>query len=374
MNFGFTEDQDMIRKSARDFVVGESSLERVREMHTNEVGYSKELWQQIADNGWLGAVFPEEYGGIGLSYSDFICIAEEFGRGMMPEPLTTVSTLAGNAILFGGTEEQKQEMLPALIEGASLITLGAYETSGRYDPAHVTTTAAADGDSYTLNGAKNFVPNAQNSDTILVTARTSGGTTDEDGISLFAVTPGEGVEIQTIETWDHHPRAHVTLTNAKATLIGEAGSAFLHVDRAIDCATVALCAEMVGGIDEALRMTVEYAQERVQFDRLIGSFQAVKHKCANMYTTMEMTRSAMYYAALAIDEDRDDRRKAISTAKALCSQGYLAASKEAIQLHGGIGYTDEHTIQFFYKRALTSSATFGDATWHKERYAVEIGL
>ena len=374
MNFDFTDDQEIIRESTRTFVRRKSSLERVREMHTDAVGYSKDLWRIIADNGWLGVIYPEKYGGLGRYYADLICIAEEFGKALMPEPLNTVISLAGNVVLFAGNEEQKQEILPQVVEGSLLMTLGAYETAGRFNPAHVATTATANENGYILNGEKNFVPNAQNSSLILVTARTAGGTTDEDGISVFAVKPGDGVTIQTISTWDRQPRAHVTLTNAKATLIGEAGKAFAHVGRAIDCATVALCAEMVGGIDEALRMTIDYAHERVQFDRPIGSFQAVKHKCADMYITTELARSAMYYAALAIDNDLDDRRTAISTAKTLCSQGYLAVAKEAIQLHGGIGYTDEHTIHFFYKRALTASVTFGDATWHRERYAVEMGL
>ncbi len=374
MNFGFTEEQDLIRESTRTFVSRESSLERVRQMHSDTIGYSKELWQIIADNGWLGIVYPGEYGGLGLSYADFICITEEFGRGLMPEPLITVVGLAGNAVLFAGTEEQKKEILPRVVEGSLLVSLGAYETPGRFNPAHVTTKATAEGDGYILNGVKNFVANARNSGMILVTARTTGGTTDENGISLFAVEPGDGVTIQGISTWDHQPRAHVTLVNAKATLIGEVGKAFAPVDTAIDCATVALCAEMVGGIDDAIRMTLAYAHDRVQFDRPIASFQAVKHKCANMYITMELARSAMYYAALAIDNDRDDRRKAISTAKTLCSQAYLSVAKEAIQLHGGIGYTDEHTIHFFYKRALTTSATYGDARWHRERYVAEIGL
>ncbi len=163
MNFGFTDDQDLIRESTRAFVSRKSSLERVREMHTDATGYSKDIWQTIADNGWLGVVFPEEYGGLGLSYADFICIAEEFGKGLMPEPLSAVVGLAGNAVLFAGTGEQKLEILPQVVEGSLLITLGAYETPGRFNPAHVATTATIDGDSYTLNGVKNFVPNARNS-------------------------------------------------------------------------------------------------------------------------------------------------------------------------------------------------------------------
>lgn len=377
MHFGFSEDQDMIRKSARDFVERESSLERVRALHDDPSGYSRELMAQIAENGWLAAVYPEECGGIGLGYADLICIAEEFGRGLLPEPLVT-SVLAGNAVFFAGSDEQKSELLGAMGEGSLKLTLGAYEVAGRYNLAHVETVATETGSGYVLNGEKSFVPNAASADKILVTARSKGDRTDREGISLFIVDPkAAGVTVTPIITMDHQDRAIVKLEEvavSNADVLGAPGQALDAVEKAVDRATVALCAEMVGGMGEALKMTVAYGQERVQFGKPIGSFQAWKHKAANMYVNLEMARSSMYYAAMAVDEKRADLRAAVSAAKVMCSEAYLAVSKEAIQLHGGIGFTDEHNIHLFYKRALVSAVTFGDSATHRERYAREKGI
>lgn len=378
MNFGFSEDQDLIRKSARDFVGGESSLGRIRELREDERGYSTEVYQKMADNGWLGCVFPEAYGGIGLGYVDLICIEEEFGRGLMPEPLITSSVLAGNAILFGGSEAQKLKLLPEIAAGESLFSLGAYELNGRYDHTYVETTAEASGSAYVLNGKKSFVADAAHADKILVTARTSGDTADRDGVTLFLLDrETKGLTLSAISTMDCRSRSMVELNGVDAgadRVVGEVGGACAAVEAAIDRATIALCAEMVGGMEAALEATVSYAQERVQFGKPIGSFQAVKHKCANMYVTLETARSAMHYAAMAADQEMPDLRSAISAAKTLCSDGFLEVSKEAIQLHGGIGFTDEHDIHFFYKRAMVANATFGDGAFHRERYARENGF
>ncbi len=372
MNFGFNEDQDMIRESANSFVKNESSLDRIREMRETETGYSEELWGKIAENGWLAAVVPEEFGGIDLGYADLICITEEFGKGVMPEPLITSSVLAGNAVLFGGTEAQKGELLPQVCEGTLKLTLGAYETAGRFNLAHVEMTASESGGDYTLSGEKCFVPFANSADKILVTARTSGASTDQDGISLFILDKdAAGLSLTAVEVMDRQPRFTLTLNDAKATLLGSAGDAFDAVEHAVDCATIALCAEMVGGMQEALEMTVGYTHERVQFGVPIGSFQALKHKAADMYLALEAARSSMYFAAMTEDRTMPERKEAISAAKALCSENYLAVTKEAIQLHGGIGFTDEHTIQFFYKRAIVAANTFGNAAFHRERYLTE---
>ncbi len=375
MNFGFSEDQDMIRESALNFVAKESSLERVRALHEDADGYSPTHWQTIAESGWLGAVLPEDFGGIGLGYADLICIAEEFGKGLMPEPIIPFATLAGNAILHGGTEAQKTALLPQVAEGTLKVTLAAYEMAGRYNLAHVETKADASGDGYVLNGEKFLVENASSADKILVTARTSGDAKDSDGISLFIIDKGTaGLTVSPVTTLDHRPRSTVTLKDVKVgadALIGSAGDALDAVEHAVDCATVALCAEMVGGMQSALEMTVGYSHERVQFGVPIGSFQALKHKAANMFMQIEAARSSMYYAAMAEDEDMPDRRAAISAAKALCSDAYVAVTKEAIQMHGGIGFTDEHNIHLFYKRAIATAATYGDATFHRERYVQE---
>ncbi len=375
MNFGFSEDQDMIRESALNFVTKESSLERVRALLEDDDGYSATHWKTIAESGWLGAILPEDFGGIGLGFGDLICIAEEFGKGLMPEPLLPFAVLAGSAILHGGTESQKSELLPQVAEGTLKITLAAYEATGRYNLAHVTTTAATSGDGYVLNGEKFLVENASSADKILVTARTAGEPNDKEGISLFFVDKDTaGLTCTPVTTLDHRPRSTVTLKDVKLgsdALVGSAGDAFDAVEHAVDCATVAICAEMVGGMQTALEMTVGYTHERVQFGVPIGSFQALKHKAANMFMQIEAARSSMYYAAMAEDEAMPDRRAAISAAKTLCSDAYVTVTKEAIQMHGGIGFTDEHNIHLFYKRAIATAATYGDATHHRERYVQE---
>ncbi len=375
MNFGFSEDQDMIRESALNFVAKESSLERVRALHEDADGYSATHWQTIADSGWLGAVLPEDAGGIGLGYADLICISEEFGKGLMPEPVIPFAVLAGNAILFEGNDAQKAELLPQVAEGKLKVAMAAYEAAGRYNLAHVATTAEADSDGWVLRGEKFLVENASSADKILVTARTAGDTKEREGISLFLVDKASsGLTVSPVVTLDHRPRSTVTLDNVKVgrdALIGSVGDALDAVEHAVDCATIALCAEMVGGMQTALEMTVGYSHERVQFGVPIGSFQALKHKAANMFMQIEAARSSMYYAAMAEDDAMPDRRAAISAAKSLCSDAYIAVTKEAIQMHGGIGFTDEHNIHLFYKRAIATAATYGDATYHRERYVQE---
>jgi alkylation response protein AidB-like acyl-CoA dehydrogenase len=378
MNFGFSEDQEMIRKSARDFVEGESNLERVRSMREDDLGYSEALWQKIAENGWLGAVYPEEYGGIGLGYVDLICIAEEFGRGLMPEPLGPVVGLGGNSILFGGSEEQKKAILPQVAEGTLKLTLAAYELAGRYNFAHVETSATPSDGGYVLNGTKAFVPNAAASDKIVVSARTSGDASDTEGITLFLVdrdTPG--LTITKLSTMDYLPRATVELNDVKVSadaVVGAVGEGHGTVEQSIDRAAVIQCAEQVGGLEESLRRAVAYSQERVQFGKPIGSFQAIKHKAADMFVHLEMSRSSLCFAAMALDQDMPEAKAAVSAAKAMCSEAYLDVTQEAIQIHGGIGFTDECDIHFFYKRARVANLTYGDPKYHRERYAREKGF
>ena len=369
MHFGFTQDQNMIRDSANSFVKNESDLERVRAVCATETGYSAELWAKIVANGWLAAVYPEEYGGLGMTYCDLICIMEEFGKGVMPEPIVPFAIMGGNAILLGGSEEQKKNLLPKIAEGELKVTLGAYEMAGRFNLAHVATTASGSGSDYTLSGEKCFVPFANSADKIVVSARTSGDTNDEEGISLFVIDrEAAGVTLTRVDTLDRQPRFTLTLENAPATLLGSVGDAYDATEHTIDTAIVTTCAEMVGGMQAAMDMTIAYSHERVQFGVPIGSFQAMKHKAADIYLKTEAARSSMYYAAMAEDNDMPDRKQAISAAKALCGEFYVAVGKEAIQMHGGIGFTDEHTIQFFYKRAIVCENTFGNAVSHRKRY------
>lgn len=378
MNFAFSEDHEMIRKSAADFVKGESSIERIRELLHDPTGYSPELYKQMADSGWLGTVIPEDFGGIGLGYVDLVCIQEELGRGLIPEPLMNSAVLAANCILHGCVDAQKQEYLPQVVAGELKLTLAAYEKQGRYELNHIETTAKKDGDSYVLNGTKCFVSDAGSSDKMIVSARTSGSATDKEGITLFLVDPkADGLTQEAVTAVDRRPRAHVTLKDVKvpaSAIVGVEGNGLEALEEAVDRATVALCAEMVGGMEISLQMSVGYSKERVQFGVPIGSFQALKHKAADMYVAIEIAKSATYYAAMALDEKMKDARSAISTAKALCSDAYLKVTKEAIQIYGGIGFTDEADVHLYYKRALATSVTFGDADYHRDRYATLKGF
>lgn len=376
MNFGFSEDQTMIRDSARDFVANESSMARIRALRDTGDHYSEEFYKRMAENGWIGAVIPEEYGGVGLGYVDLICILEEFGAGVMPEPVVSSQILGGNTLLHAGSEEQKQEWLPKIADGRAKFTLAAYEFDGRYDLSHIAATATIHDDGYVLNGTKDMVTDAKSADKIIVSARTSGDTIDDSGITLFLVDANaEGLTRTDIATMDVPNYASVTLKDvvvSKSDVIGDVGNALPTLVHTIDRANVALAAELSGIMQESLRRTVEYSQERVQFDRVIGSFQAVKHKAADMYVDMESARFSMYYAAMTIDNSMPEAQKAISGAKALCAENALRVTKEAIQLHGGIGYTDEHDMHFFYKRAQAAATTFGDAAYHRERYMDEL--
>jgi alkylation response protein AidB-like acyl-CoA dehydrogenase len=376
MNFGFSEDQTMIRDSAKGFVTNESSLERIRELRDSDTYFSEELYTKMAENGWIGAIIPEEYGGIGLGYVDLICIMEEFGTGLMPEPILSSQILGGNTILHAGNEAQKQEWLPKISEGTVKFTLACYELAGRYNLAHVETTAEASGHGYTLNGTKAMVTDASCADRIIVSARTAGSIDTKDGISLFVFDPkATGVTLTEISTMDHQSSSMLALENVSVSaenVLGGIGDGYDAIVDSVGKMNVGLCAEMVGGMGEALRMTVEYSQERVQFERVIGSFQALKHKAADMYVDVESARSNMYLAAMAVDNDLPEVRKSISGAKAMCSDNYLKVTKEAIQLHGGVGYTDEHVIHFYYKRAQASATTFGDAMYHREKYMEEL--
>ncbi|MBI1784912.1 acyl-CoA dehydrogenase family protein [Candidatus Sumerlaeota bacterium] len=378
MNFGFSEEQEMIRKSARDFVKGQSSFERLRELIDDPRGYSPQLYKLMADSGWLGTVYPENCGGMGLGYVDLLCIQEELGKGLIPEPLMSSAIMGGNAIFFSGDDKLKSELLPKVVAGETILTLAAYELAGRFNFAHVETTAKAEGDGFILNGTKCFVPDAASADKIVVSARTGGAVADTNGITLFLLDPkSAGVTLTPIKTIDRRQRSTLDLKNVKVgkdAVIGKVGEGYSALDQTIDRATLALCAEMLGGMEQALNMSVAYSKERVQFGKPIGSFQSIKHKCANMYVALETARSATYYATMAVDENMPDMRSAISCAKALCSDAYIQIGKDAIQVFGGIGFTHECDVQFFYKRAVVANATFGDSTYHRDRYAAEKGF
>jgi alkylation response protein AidB-like acyl-CoA dehydrogenase len=378
MDFGFNEEQEMLRKAARDFLAKECSMTYVRRMMEDEVGYSEEIWRKMAELGWTGLIFPESYGGSGLNMVDLVVILEEMGRMVLPGPFFSSVLLGGIAIAEGGSEEQKKSYLAKIASGELKATLAHVEPSGRWDPAGIELEAKADAGGYRLTGTKLFVPDAHVADLILVAARTGKGKAEE-GISLFAVeVPKDGVTVTTLKTMDETRKlCEVVFDKVRVgpeSLVGRAGEAWPILKRVLDRAKVALCAEMCGGAERVLEMSVEYAKVRVQFDRPIGSFQAIQHKCANMLLQVESAKSATYYAAWAVANDVDEAPLAAAMAKAYTSDAYRIVAGEGIQIHGGIGFTWEHDMHIYFKRAKGSEFTFGDATYNRELVAQLIHL
>ncbi|MET0852758.1 MAG: acyl-CoA dehydrogenase [Candidatus Rokuibacteriota bacterium] len=379
MNFGFNEEQELLRSTARKFVDNECPSTVVRALMEGSEGMSPELWGKIAEQGWLGLVYPEAYGGMALGVVDLVVLMEEMGRGVVPGPYFSTVLLGGLAILEAGSEAQKKEWLPPIAAGDKRVTLAWMEPSATLPPQGITLSATPSGGRFTLSGTKLFVPDAHTADAIVVAARTGGGAGAEAGISLFLLPRAtRGLEIKLLPTMDQTRKlCEVTLggvTVGRDALLGEAGAAWAPLARVLDRATVALCAEMCGGAQRVLDMTVEYAKVRQAFGRPIGSYQGVKHRAADMLVDVENSKSITYYAAWAMDESAAEGPLAVSMAKAYVSDAYRRVAAAGIQLHGGIGFTWEHDLHLYFKRAKGSEFTFGDATHHRERVAQLVNL
>ena len=341
-------------------------------------GMSPELWAKLAEQGWLGLVFPEAYDGMGLGFVDLTVLMEEMGRAVIPGPYFSTVLLGGLAILEAGSEAQKKEWLPKVAAGQKRVTLAWMEPSAMLGAAGVTLSAKGAAGGHTLSGTKLFVPDANTADAIVVAARTNAGT-GEDGVSLFLVPRGaKGLEVKLLPTMDQTRKlCEVTLTGVTLgpeALLGAPGLGWTPLARVLDRACVALCAEMCGGAQRVLDMTVEYAKIRQAFGKPIGSYQGVKHKAADMLVEVENSKSITYYAAWAMDEGASEGPLAVSMAKAYVSDAYRRVSAAGIQLHGGIGFTWEHDLHLYFKRAKGSEFTFGDATYHRERVAQLVNL
>jgi alkylation response protein AidB-like acyl-CoA dehydrogenase len=377
MNFGFTEDQEALREATRKFLDNECPTTFVRKMMADDTAHSTELWKKIAQLGWLGIMVPEDFGGAGGSFLDLVVILEETGKSLLPGPFFATALLGTTAILAGGSDVQKSALLPKIAEGTQVVTLALAEKSGRYDAAGVTLAAKAKGHDFTLSGEKMFVPDAHVADQIIVAARTGGS--GEEGITLFLVdAKAPGVTVTQLKTVDMTRRqCHIALQDvavARAQVLGEVGKGWSVLRRVLDQAMAGLSAEMVGTGQKALDMAVSYAKERVQFGKPIGSFQAVKHKCVDMMVQVENARSLTYYAAWTVDENTEEARQAVPMAKAYCSDMCKTVASEAIQVHGGIGFTWEHDMHLFYRRGLASEAAFGSAPTHREVVARTLNL
>jgi alkylation response protein AidB-like acyl-CoA dehydrogenase len=379
MDFGFNADQEMLRATARKFLDNECTSEFVRARMAEEPGFTEEFWLKLAEQGWLGLVYPEQYGGAGLGFVDLTVLMEEMGRAVMPGPFISTVLLGGQAILEAGSDAQKKEWLTKIAEGQARVTLAWTEPSARWDAGGVTTTAKASGGGFTLSGTKLFVPDAHVAQALVVVARTTESKNAEDGISLFLVpTSAKGVSITLLPTMDQTRKlSEVKLDNVSvpaSALLGARDGGWAPLARVVQRATVALCAEMCGGAQKVLDMTTEYAKIRIAFGKPIGSYQGVKHKAADMLVDVENAKSLTYYAAWAVDENVPEAALAASMAKAYASDAFRKVAGAGIQLHGGIGFTWEHDLHLYFKRAKSSEFTFGDATYHREKVAQLINL
>jgi len=374
MDIGFSEEQQLLRDTARKFLDAACTTKFVRERMATPEAVTPEFWAQIAEQGWLGINFAEEDGGAGLGLVDLVVLMEEMGRAVMPGPYLATALLGGAAIREAGSPVQRREYLSRIADGSLKTTLAAIEPNARWDASGIMLSARAAGGGYTMSGTKLFVPDAHLADVIVVAARTRDGSTLEDGVSLFLVPKDTaGLSITLMPSIDETRKlCEMRLDNLgvpQTALLGEMHQGWPALGRVYDAAAVALAAEMCGGAQRVLEMTVDYAKLRVAFGKPIGSYQGVKHKCSDMLVEVENAKSLTYYAAWAIDEKQPDAPLAVSMAKAYASDASRKVSNAGIQLHGGIGMTWEHDLHLYMKRAKGSEVAFGDATWHRERVA-----
>jgi alkylation response protein AidB-like acyl-CoA dehydrogenase len=382
VNFAFSEEQEELRRSVRRFLDDKSPVTEVRRLMETTEGYDPKVWAQMGNELGLQSLhIPEAYGGQGYSFVELVVVLEEMGRSLLCAPYFASVCLAANAILNAGTEEQKAELLPGIASGETIATLAFTEPSGKWDANGITMEAVpSDGGSggsggYTLDGTKMFVLDGHTAGLIVVAAR-SAGSDGTEGISFFTVDgDAPGLTRTALPTMDQtRKQAKLEFSGVKASLLGEEGAGWAALSKTLDQVAVCLAAEQVGGAQKCLDMSVEYAKVRIQFGRPIGSFQAIKHKCADMLLEVESSKSAAYYAGWAAAEDNDELPVVASLAKSYCSEAYFHAAAENIQIHGGIGFTWEHDAHLYFKRAKSSEILFGDPTYHRELLAQRIGI
>ena len=369
------DEQNMLRDSAKSFCEENAPIGQLRKLRDDDSadGFDRDTWSQMVELGWAGIPFPEEHGGLAFGYKGLGVVTEETGRTLAASPLFATVWLGGTIVNLGGSDAQKAALLPKIAAGELLLAL-ALEESHRHNPYGVATSAQASGDGYTISGSKKFVLDGHVAGKLIVAARTSGSTGDRDGISLFLVDAGaDGVTVTRTKMVDSRNAANVELADVSVSgdaLIGELGKGADVLDPALDIARIGIAAEMLGSTQECFDRTVQYLKDREQFGVPIGSFQALKHRAANMFCEIELSKSCVLEALTALDEERDEEEvaKLASLTKAKVGETFHTVSREGIQMHGGIGMTDEFDIGFFIKRAAVTEQTFGDVNYHRNRY------
>ncbi|RLT41282.1 MAG: acyl-CoA dehydrogenase [Chloroflexi bacterium] len=371
MDLGLTETQELLKNAAREFLEHECTEAHVRAMEEDERGYSPAMWRQMAEQGWQGLLIPPEHGGAGLGFTDLVVLIEEMGRALLPGPF--IPTVLGGAvpILEAGSDAQRRDHLPRIASGESIFTLALTEPSARFDEPGVQTRAEVAGTQVTLTGTKLFIADAQVADYLVVAGRSARGVT-------LAIVPARqpGVRITPLSTIARDKQCEVVLDGATGELLGVEGGGWPVLERVIDRYTVAECAYLVGLAQMDFEITVDYAKERVQFGRPIGSFQAIQHKCAEMVTDVDGCRFITYKAAwaLATGQPEAETRLAVHMAKAWTSEASRRVVAHGQQIHGGIGYTRDYKIQLFFRRQKRGEVAFGDADYHRELVARRIGV
>ena len=369
------EEQNMLKDSAKDFCTNNAPISQLRQLRDedNAEGFDRGTWNAMVELGWAAIPWSEEHGGLAFGYKGLGVVTEETGRTLAASPLFASVWVGGTIVNIGGTDAQKADLLPQVAAGSVLLAL-AVEEGHRHGPYKIATSAEASGEGYTLNGNKTFVLDGHVADKLLVVARSSGSAGDRDGLTLFIVDrDADGVEVTRTKMADSRNAANIALNGVSVgadAVVGAVGAGADVLDPALDIARIGLSAEMLGSLQECFERTVEYLKERKQFGVAIGSFQALKHRAANMFCEIELSKSCVLEALTALDEGRDasEVAKLASLTKAKVGETFNLVSREGIQMHGGIGMTDEFDIGFFIKRAAVTEQTFGDVNFHRNRY------
>ncbi|MDM8000723.1 MAG: acyl-CoA dehydrogenase family protein [Dehalococcoidia bacterium] len=377
MDFGLTDEQEMLRKSARDFLQKELPKKLVRELDESDEGYSPDVWKKMSDLGWMGLPFPSKYGGGDGSFLDLAVLLEAMGYNVVPGPFFSTVVLGGLTVLAAGTEAQKKDILPKIAAGNLKLTLALTEASGRYDAKSVRTTATQQDGSYVINGTKLFVPDANVADYLLCVARTKAARKPENGITIFLVdAKAPGIKCTLLKTLARDKKCEVIFDNVavpRGSIVGRLNQGWAVVEDVLEKAKVAKCAEMVGGAQAALDMAVAYAKERVQFNRPIGSFQAIQHYCANMVSDVDGSRFVTYKAAWKVSEGLPAKMD-VAIAKAWTGEAYSRVTLLGHQIFGAIGFTMDHDMHLYYRRAKAGDIMFGDSAAQRALVADELGL
>jgi alkylation response protein AidB-like acyl-CoA dehydrogenase len=378
MDFDFNKEQVILKESARRFLEKECPKQLVRALTDDENGYSPDLWEKIAELGWLGVTYPNAYGGTDGNFIDLVLLQEEMGRALMASPFVSTVVVGGGTILDAGSEELKQYFLPRIATGEIIVSLALLEPGASLNPSGINVRATQAGDDFIIEGTKLFVPYAHVADYILCVTRTGGHEDQEGGITLFLVDAGaDGIHTKVLKTITGEKLCEVTfqsVTVHKSSIVGELNRGWSIMEKVLTEAALAECGWMVGGARWILETAVAYAKERIQFGVPIGSFQAIQHKCSNILVDVDGATFITYYAAWMVSEDDPHKTIAASEAKCWCSDMYSRTTSEGIQILGGIGFTLEHDMQLYFRRAKASEIAFGDSHYHREKLAQLFGF